>query len=91
MSGQPARSSDAPLPRLLVLDDGVAHEVFEVVASSSAVIQVRSALLFEVGEELAVRIEQGGTTSEATVRVRGHVGPPEARLTELEVTEPRGG
>jgi hypothetical protein len=93
MSGRPARSSETSSPRLVVIDDGTAHDVFEVVSATATLIQVRSAFLFEVGEELSVRIEQAGSTSEATARVRGHVGPPEARITELEISdrsEPRG-
>ena len=93
MSGRPARSSEASPTRLRVQDDGEAHDVFEVVGVTESVIQVRSAFLFEVGEELGVRIEQDGATSDATARVRGHVGPSEARVTELEIfdrSEPRG-
>jgi hypothetical protein len=59
MSGRPAVSSDASLPRLLVQaagsDEG--FDVFDVIAASGNVLQVRSALLFEVGEQLRVRIE----------------------------------
>jgi hypothetical protein len=91
MSGQPARSSDAASPRLLVLDgeapDEVPHEVFDVLGISDNIIRVRSAFLFEVGEELRVRIELDGSTTEATARVRGHVGPHDARITELEITD----
>lgn len=75
-----------------MLDDGHALELFEVVGVSPTGIQVRSAFLFEIGEELSVRIEQGGTTSDATARVRSHGGPAEARITELEIfdrSEPR--
>ncbi len=93
MSGRPALSGEASTVRLVVLDDGAAHDVFEVVAASATLIEVRSAFLFEIGEELAVRIEQGGRTSEATARVRSHGGPAEARITELEISdrsEPRG-
>ena len=93
MSGQPALNGDASAVTVVVLDDGAAHDVFEVVSATAAVIQVRSAFLFEIGEELSVRIEQGGSTSEATARVRSHAGPPEAPITELEISdrsEPRG-
>ena len=62
------------------------HEVFDVLGVSSPVIRVRSAFLFEVGEELAVRIELDGTVSDAVVRVRTHTGPTEARITELEMS-----
>ena len=87
MSGRLALSSEAPAPRLVVLDGGAPHEVFDVVGVASNVIQVRSAFLFEVGEELTVQIEQGGSVSEATARVRAHLGPDDARITELEISD----
>jgi hypothetical protein len=40
-----------------------------------------------------VRILRAGGVQEATARVRGHTGPAEARVTELEISEraaPRG-
>jgi hypothetical protein len=87
MSGRPALSSEASSPRLLVLDGGTPHEVFDVLGVSGNVVRVRSAFLFEVGEELSVRIEEDGSVSDATVRVRGHIGPEDARITELEISE----
>jgi hypothetical protein len=103
MSGRPALSSDSslptlsglpPLPRLLVQDTATEEvfDVFEVVAASSDIMQVRSALLFEVGEELRVRIEHDGRIASAIARVRAHLGPDDARVTELEIsdrTDPR--
>jgi hypothetical protein len=83
----PAAVSEASTPRLLVLDDGQPHEVFEILALADGIARVRSPFLFEVGEELEVRIEADGRVSEATVRVRAHVGPEEARITELEITD----
>jgi hypothetical protein len=90
MSGRAARTSEAPSPRVLVLHDGAPHDVFDVLAMSDDVIQVRAAFLFEVGEELSVRIERGGRTSEVTARVRAHAGPPDARVTELAIDDPAG-
>ena len=87
MSGPPALHSHAPVMRVLVVEGDAAHEVFEVVGHAGTVIQVRSPLLFEVGEELAVRIEHAGRVADATVRVRAHVGLAEAQVTELEVTD----
>lgn len=87
MSSRPALSSEAPVPRLLVLDGEAPLEVFDVVGIASNVIQVRSAFLFEIGEELSVRIEQDGSVSEATARVRAHRGPADTRTTELEISE----
>jgi hypothetical protein len=81
----PAAVSEASPPRLLVLDAGQPHEVFDVLALADGIARVRSPFLFEVGEELAVRIEVDGRTSEAVARVRAHVGPEEARITELEI------
>lgn len=78
--------------RMLVLDDGKLHEVFEVIELAGTVARVCSPFLFEIGEELSVRIEQDGAVSEAKARVRAHTGPAEQRITELELTartEPR--
>ncbi len=87
MSGRPALSSEASAPRLLVLDGGAAHDVFDMLGASSDIIRVRSAFLFEVGEELTVRIEQDGSVSDAVARVRAHLGPDDARITELEISD----
>jgi hypothetical protein len=81
----PAAVSDATTPRLLILDDGRPHEVFDVLGLSEDTARVRSPFLFEVGEELTVRIEADGSVTEAVARVRAHVGPAEARITELEL------
>src|SRR5258706_9790587 len=92
MSSRPALS-EASAPRMLVVvDDGVPRDIFDVLGSidgagGNGIVRVRSAFLFEIGEELAVRIEQDGTVSDAIARVRGHVGPDDARITELELTE----
>ena len=97
MSGRPALHSDASSPRLLVLEGAAtpdAFDVFDVLGVSSNIIRVRSAYLFEVGEELSVRLEVDGTVSEATARVRAHVGPDDAMITELEIldrSEPQRG
>lgn len=77
--------------RILVLDPGPggeAHDVLEVVELGDTHARVRSPLLFEVGEELAVRIERGDTVVETTARVRSHDGPPDARTTELVLAPP---
>jgi len=90
MSGRPALSSDAALPRLLVQggeSSAQEFDVFEVVEVAGDVIQVRSAFLFEVGEQLPVRIEHEGGVSDAIARVRAHLGPDDARITELEISE----
>jgi hypothetical protein len=83
-----AAVSEASTPRLWVLDEGQPHDVFDVLALADGVARVRSPFLFEVGEELPVRIEVDGRVSEATARVRAHLGPDEARITELEILDP---
>ena len=70
---------------MLVVDGDQTHDVFEVLGIVDGLARVRSPLLFEVGEELAVRLEQDGTTKDLTARVRAHVGPVDARVTELEL------
>jgi hypothetical protein len=93
VSGRPALNSDASPLRVLVVDGAAEHEVFEVVAVAGQVVRVRSAFLFDIGEELEVRIRRVGSVREASARVRGHSGPAEARVTELEISErraPRG-
>jgi hypothetical protein len=73
--------------RVLVIDGDRSHDVFDVLGIADGIARVRSPLLFEIGEELAVRIEQDGTVTETTARVRGHVGPADSRITELELLE----
>jgi hypothetical protein len=97
VSGRPALHSAASPLRLLVIDGAAEHDVFEVleVAGEIAgdVVRVRSALLFDLGEELHVRLVRAGSVREATARVRAHTGPSDARVTELEISErgaPRG-
>src|SRR5690348_14211453 len=90
MSGRHALSSDASLPRLLVQaagsDEG--FDVFDVIAASGEVVQVRSAFLFEVGEQLHVQLVRDGAIATAIARVRAHVGLDDARITELELSAP---
>ena len=73
--------------RVLVIDGDRSHDVFDVLGIADGIARVRSPLLFEIGEELAVRIEQDGTVTETTARVRGHVGPADSRITELELLD----
>jgi hypothetical protein len=71
--------------RVLVIDGDRAHDVFDVLGIAGGIARVRSALLFEIGEQLAVRIERDGVVTETTARVRGHLGPADAQITELEL------
>src|ERR1051326_8370544 len=72
--------------RVQVLDDDKLYEVFEVVETDGAIVRVRSPYLFEIGEQLRVRIEEGGSVTDAVARVVAHVGPDDARVTELEIS-----
>lgn len=82
----PAALRESP-PRVLVLDEDRSHDVFDVLAIDADVVRVRSPFLFEIGEQLAIRIEQDGSTTDAVATVRAHVGPTDGRITELEISE----
>jgi len=73
--GKPATSADA---RLVLVDGTTDIDVFEVVEVGDPIIAARSAFLFEVGEELRVRLD----ARETSVRVVGHRADG---VTELEV------
>ena len=89
MSGRPVTANDEAVPpRVIVLDEDTPHDVFELVGMVDGVVRARSPFQFEIGEELRLRIEQDGKTTEAVARVRAHVGPLDARITELELLEP---
>jgi hypothetical protein len=70
-----------------VVDGDALHEVFDVVEIAGNVIRARSAFLFEIGEQLRLRIDRGGSVADATARVRAHTGPDDARVTELEIAD----
>jgi len=72
---------------VLVLDGTTPHDVFELVGIDGGVARVRSSLWFEIGEELAIRIEENGKTRDTAARVRAHTGSADARVTELELLE----
>jgi len=67
--------------------DAVVPLHVKTVSGDVSIVRVRSPFLFEIGEELAVRIEHDGVVSDATARVRAHVGPDDARITELEISD----
>jgi len=83
-SGEPARATAAP--RVIVVDGGTEHDVFEVIELADGIARVRSPYLFEIGEELAVRFAQGGAFLDGTARVRAHSGPADDPVTELELS-----
>ena len=68
-----------------VVSGGTVYDLFDVLEIAEGVARVRSPYLFEIGEELAVRVEHAGETYEAQARVRAHVGDAEQRITELEL------
>lgn len=67
---------------MLLVDDGTARDVFELIELGDPIVQARSPFLFEVGEELKLRIERDGTSREVSVRVRSHRTDG---VTELEI------
>jgi hypothetical protein len=75
---------------MAVLDGGRPYELFDVLEIVDGVARVRTPFLFEIGEEMDVRVEHKGETFEATIRVKAHVGPPEMRITELELSKHAG-
>ncbi len=85
MTTSPAAAKESA-PRVLVLDASTPHDVFDVLGNVEAdLVRVRSPFLFEIGEELSIRIEQDGVTRDVKATVRAHVGPADARITELEI------
>jgi hypothetical protein len=72
---------------VLLVEDGEVCDVFDVVEVAHGVVVARSPFLFEVGEELELRIEDGSEVHEAIGRVRAHVGRGGDKLTELEISE----
>ena len=95
MSGRPAselEASSTARPRVLLVDDGKATDVFVVLEQVDGVVRVTTPFLFEIGEELRVRVEENGSVTDATARVRGHVKRGDDVITELELadqSEPR--
>ena len=75
------------MSRVLLLDADSTHDIFDVIELTDALARVRTAFLFEIGEELRVRLETDGKTSEAVARVRAHTGPANDKVTELELAD----
>jgi hypothetical protein len=86
MSDQPAARTVSPT--VVVLEDDVVIDVFEVVELADSIARVRSPFLFEIGEELVVQIASDAGVREASARVRGHAGDGDVRVTELELSDP---
>jgi hypothetical protein len=66
-----------------IIDDTGTHDVLEVVALDGNKLRVRSPYLFEVGEELRIRIDDAGASREVTALVRMHDAD---HVSELELT-----
>jgi len=78
----------AEMSRVLLLDADTTHDVFELVELTETLARVRTAFLYEIGEEMRLRVEQdGGPASEALARVRAHTGAGDNKVTELELIE----
>jgi hypothetical protein len=65
------------MPRVVLVEGSATHDVFEVVEVADGLVRARSPFLFEIGEELALRIDD----KDARARVRAHV----EGVTELEL------
>ena len=75
------------MSRVLLLDADKTHDVFELVELTETVARVRTAFLYEIGEEMRLHLEADGKTSEALARVRAHTGSVDDKITELEIIE----
>ena len=72
--------------RVLLVEAGQNRDVFVVVEVAEGLLRVRTAFLFELGEEMKVRLENGGVF-EANARVLAHVGSGDDKITELELSD----
>jgi hypothetical protein len=70
--------------RLLLVDADRTLDVFDVVEITETSARVRTPFLFEIDEELVVRIEHNGVKRNARAYVRSHTGT-DAKITELEL------
>jgi len=69
------------MPRVVLVEGGETHDVFDVVEVTDGVVRARTPFLFEIGEELKLQIDD----QETSARVRAHVGGPGDTITELEL------
>ena len=70
-----------------IVEGGQAHDVFDVVELTDTLARVRTAFLFDLGEDMTLRIERDGQTVDIPARVRAHVGTGPDKITELELGE----
>jgi hypothetical protein len=71
--------------RVLLVEGPGVHDIFEVVELTDTAAKVRSAFLFEIGEQLKLKIERNGTTNDVNARVVSHAGGGDAKVTLLEL------
>ena len=69
---------------MLLVDGDKPTDVFELIELGDTAATVRSPFLFEIGEELKLRIEQAGVSRDVAARVRGHLANG---ATELELAQ----
>ena len=67
---------------MLLVDGDKPTDVFELIELGTTIVTVRSPFLFEIGEELKLRIEGAGEVREVAARVRAHLA---TGATELEL------
>ena len=72
---------------VLLVEGGKTLDVFDVVEVTDTLLRVRTAFLFELGEELRVRLDENGKAFEVPARVTAHVGNGDDKITELELGE----
>ncbi len=75
------------MSRVLLLDADKTVDVFDLVELTERVARVRTAFLFEIGEEMRLHVDHDGKLSEALARVRAHTGSADNKVTELELIE----
>ena len=67
--------------------NGTTYDVFEVVSYEANKLLVRAPLLFEVGEQLRLKVERDGNITELKVRVDSHTGTGDDVVTVITVVE----
>ena len=75
-----------PSQRITVLGgNGTSYDVFEVVSFDDGKLTVRGPLLFEVGEQLRLKLERDGTVKEVAARVEAHAITGDDVVTRIAV------
>lgn len=73
--------------RVLLVEGSGVHDIFEVVELTDSRARVRSPYLFEIGEQLRVKVERNSVSKDHVARVVAHAtqGPADSKVTELEL------